>query len=126
MLDNFINDKELLYRAVPSKPQFWKEREGRPSSAIFKDSKGVSVDRKGERSAGDVILALQKRFQNLRAIICLSAGVCREENAFIKYDPILENEHHSLILDSPEKIQMGSGKARRLARRVQVVFEEEQ
>lgn len=43
-----------IYRRVKSKPIFMKD--GRPSSALFKDSKGVSVDRDGGRGLDEIIM----------------------------------------------------------------------
>ena len=34
---------------------FWKEKEDRPSSALFYDSKGVSIDRRNHRTEDDLI-----------------------------------------------------------------------
>ena len=48
-------DWSAIYRRVKSKPIFMKE--GRPSSALFKDSKGVSVDRDGSREICSIIAA---------------------------------------------------------------------
>ena len=50
MLPEKIESEEQLYRAIPNKPQLWKDSDGRPTSAIFKDSQGVSVDRDGKRN----------------------------------------------------------------------------
>ena len=47
-------DWKEVYRRVKSKPVFMKE--GRPSSALFKDSKGVSVDRDAGRNLNDIIV----------------------------------------------------------------------
>lgn len=50
MLDDEVKDSERLYSAIKiSIPHVWKKDVNRPSSAAFKDSKGVSVDREGER-----------------------------------------------------------------------------
>lgn len=42
--------EEILYRGVF--PGFRKAEEGRPTSACFKDSRGVSVNRSGDDGAG--------------------------------------------------------------------------
>lgn len=55
MLDENIQDDEYLYRRVITNPNFWDFDKNRPSSAIFKDSKGVSVDRQHKREDKDII-----------------------------------------------------------------------
>lgn len=43
MLPTEILDSEILFKAIKPLEHFWKG--GHPSSAAFKDSKGLSVDR---------------------------------------------------------------------------------
>ena len=45
-------DWKRIYRRVKSKPVFMKD--GRPSSALFKDSHGVSVDKDMGRNEKDI------------------------------------------------------------------------
>lgn len=52
-------DWTAIFRRVKSKPIFMKD--GKPSSALFKDSKGVSVDRDGGRNMDDIMIT-QKHF----------------------------------------------------------------
>ena len=85
-------DWTTIYRSVKRKPVFMKE--GRPSSALFKDSFGVSVDRDMGRALKDIIED-EERFHNyynrnlteeeikqngegLRAIISLTDENCDE------------------------------------------------
>lgn len=119
MLNKVIKDDELLYRAVPNKPQMWKD--GRPSSAIFKDSKGVSVDRGGGRKEKNIVQSFESRFDNLKAVVSISAGDCRAKNTYVEYDPIEENIYHSLVLDSKENVTIKKSKARQLTRGVKIV-----
>ena len=83
-------DWKRIYRRVKSKPVFMKD--GRPSSALFKDSHGVSVDKDMGRNEKDIISDEERlhRFYNqglteeeilqngeeLRAIISLSDESC--------------------------------------------------
>lgn len=123
MLSEEIDNSELLFRAVPDKPQMWKEKEGRPSSAIFKDSQGVSVDRDGNRTDAQVTENFKKRFSTLKAIVSIEAEECRDAGAFLQYDPLPDNFHHSLILNSQDSIQVkSSGKARRLTKLTKIVY----
>jgi hypothetical protein len=72
MLPQEIADAEVLFRAVPKKPHMWKKAEERPSSAVFKDSKGISVDRDGGRSENEVCRFIVQRKSDLFAVIGLS------------------------------------------------------
>ena len=47
MLNDNIENSEYLYRRVISNPSYWdvENGRGRPTSAVFKDSFGMSVDR---------------------------------------------------------------------------------
>ena len=83
-------DWKEVYRRVKSKPVFMKE--GRPSSALFKDSKGVSVDRDTDEQ-------------------CDSVEVC------VIPDPIVgENENHAVIQKSKTEIRLSKSQARNLAK----------
>ena len=48
MLNENILDAENLYRRVSVNPNSWDLENNKPSSAAFKQSTGVSVDRAGE------------------------------------------------------------------------------
>lgn len=50
---------------------------GRPSSALFKDSKGVSVDRDGNRSEHEIINALSENVnhESLKVVVYLDASL---------------------------------------------------
>ena len=54
-MEETVQRNELLYRVIKrSQPDSMNEK-GRPTSALFKQENGVSVDRDGERSE-DVII----------------------------------------------------------------------
>jgi hypothetical protein len=57
MLPTLISNSEILYKAIKPIDHLWKQ--GSPSSAAFKDSKGLSVDRDGGRTKSDCISVLQ-------------------------------------------------------------------
>lgn len=102
ILDPKIGDKENLFRAGNVNPVFWDDIEKRPSSAVFKDSKGVSVDRDGMRENTKIIETYFARFgeNNVKAVFYIRASLCHELQLFLKYDPRDENEYHTLILQS--------------------------
>ncbi|MEM3091523.1 MAG: hypothetical protein QXD05_00095 [Candidatus Pacearchaeota archaeon] len=115
--DSEILDNEYLYRAIH--PNFWKEDENRPSTALFKDKKGVSVDRDGEREEKDIIQFLLRNRTNYGAGK-LNAGETKEVGIYLKPDKLPDNEYHALILD-PEKIILPPQKQRSLVKIIQIV-----
>lgn len=119
-----IKNHEKLYRAVKlAKPQLWDEENGRPSSALFKDSKGVSVDRDGNRSETEIISKLSKNLNDdqLKAVIYLDASFCYEIPVEILYKPLQDNEYHAVIHDSNERIELTKSKARKLSRNCKII-----
>ena len=113
MLNSKIEDEECLYRGVIVHPNYWDIEKDRPSSAIFKDSKGVSVDRDGGREEQVAIKALITKL-SLKAVVKIHALKCRELNAFLipKAEP--DNIYHAEIHDSENKIEIGGSKAKKL------------
>jgi hypothetical protein len=103
----------------------WKKAEERPSSAVFKDSKGISVDRDGGRSENEVCRFIVQRKSDLFAVIGLSAGECRALQTLQTYPvskPIFEeNPFHAEIHDSPTKVTLTDSKATSLARNFRVI-----
>ena len=123
MRNDVVEDSEVLYRAVVNKPDFWKKDTGGPSSALFKDSKGCSVDRDGGRSDEELIRLWQsKRGRRDSGLVSLTALQCREADTFPKPDPIMENPYHALILNSPSEITITRSKARRLAKMARIIL----
>lgn len=120
MLPTTINDVEELYRAVTRKPNMWKSQEDRPSSALFKDSKGVSVDRDGGRSLDDICRSFERRIE-MQALVSLSVGECRKLQTYPVAKPEGDNPFHAEIHDSPNRVQLSSKKARDLAKAFKTV-----
>lgn len=124
-------DWKEVYRRVKSKPVFMKE--GRPSSALFKDSKGVSVDRDTGRSLQDIIVdeerlhalyndgmtleEIKEKGEELKAIISLTDEQCDSVEVCVIPDPIVgENENHAVIQKSKTEIRLSKSQARNLAK----------
>lgn len=113
-----IQDYETLYRAIH--PNFWNYEEDRPSSALFKDRKGVSVDRDGNRDQNEAINFLLSSRRNFGAGN-LNAGQTRKTGTCLKPDKIPENDFHALILESESKILLSNKKAKELSRMINVI-----
>lgn len=130
-----------IYRRVKSKPIFMKD--GRPSSALFKDSKGVSVDRDAGREIDDIISheeclhkeylhdryinglsdeEIKERGEALIAIIQLTAVQCDAVEACVIPDPIYgKNEYHALLQKSETEIQLSKSQAKKLAKSATII-----
>ncbi|MPM49903.1 hypothetical protein SDC9_96637 [bioreactor metagenome] len=120
-MDSAIKEEEDLYRRVDVRPQFWKEECDRPSSALFKDSNGVSVDRSNNRSLEDIIKdeeRLHRVFgsEDLKAVISVSKKTCEDKDIYVKCDPIDNNEHHCIIQRTESEVPLTSGQAKYLSK----------
>lgn len=121
MLNDYIEDHEFLYRRVILNPNFWDFEKNKPTSAIFKDSNGASVDRQHDRNDEDVI----KSFKTLpiRAIVKILTSTCRELNTFPVYKYLPDNIYHCEIHDSKIKAQMSSSKAKNLRDNSEIIYQ---
>ena len=118
-----IGREERLFRAVfPS--IVWDEEHNRPSSALFKDKRGVSVDRDGGRTEEEVVSRFQDRFgvEKVKAVVYVEAGFCMDIGAHLVYCPSRRNPYHAEIHDSPSKTMLSNAKARKLALHCAVVY----
>ena len=114
-------DWTAIFRRVKSKPIFMKD--GRPSSALFKDSKGVLVDRDAGRNINDIISdeerlhslytnglsdeEMRELEEELKAVIQLTDSQCDSVKVCVIPDPIDgENEYHALLQKSETEIQL--------------------
>jgi len=119
MLPSVVNDNELLYRAIIKVPQLWKNDQNRPSSAVFKDSNGVSVDRDGQRAEAEIINVIKSKFE-LKAIVKLQTSFCRKIGTKVLAKPLDENMYHAEIHDLG-KVALTASKAKKLARACEIV-----
>ena len=113
-----IQDGEFLYRGVVALQ--WDDEENRPSSAIYRDSLGVSVDRDAGRSEDDCVKALKER-KEFYAICRILTSDVRDSGAIALYKPLKDNIYHSEIHDSAEKAELTRGKARKLLGKSEVI-----
>ena len=111
-MDDQFQPTELLFRAVLPRDMYWKET-GEPTSAAFKDSKGLSVDRDGGRSREDAADFLQTHLSG--AVVHITVDDCVKCDALVQYDPKPDNNWHSLILRSNEQPELTRHQAKFLA-----------
>lgn len=107
---------EKLYRAVyppDIMPVFWKEN-GEISSAVFKDKKGLSVERAGRRGEEEVVTNMRVYFHGL--IISLFSEDCTACGAVLKYLPTKRSIYHSEIHGSEDRILLSQSQCKYLAK----------
>jgi hypothetical protein len=112
---------EKLYRKIRPLEQFWDCERGRPTSGAFKDSKGLSVDRDGDRSEPEVISAIDERLPLDGFIVSVKYAQCQSIPTDVVYLPVQGNEYHSEIHDSVGRIPLSASKAKRLSEMVYIV-----
>ncbi len=115
-----IHNDEILHKAIKSKPQFWNTKTDSISSALFKDSQGVSVDRNANRSDEEVKYNFLTRFPDLKGEARLKTELCRDKGCRVHADPTEHNENHALILGE-NKIELTKGQAKYLSRNCEVI-----
>lgn len=126
MLSNNIQASEQLYRAVKRSKPSWLDA-GKPTSAMFKDIGGVSVDRDGNRKEDEIIKFMQEISlpKRVKGIVRLSAEDCFKIEADIQAAPSENNPYHANILLDEADIHKWNLQARRLAISSQLIFFDE-
>jgi hypothetical protein len=118
-----IEANEVLFRAVQIHPNLWKG--SRPSSVLFRNDRGVSVDRGGERAENEVCELLQSHLSGyeLKAIISVTAKKCKDICVLPLPKYMDENPYHAEIHESETEVLISKAKARLLAMNCQIVKE---
>lgn len=115
MSNNFKNPTENLFRGVI--PKYWMKGKGRTSSAVFKDSRGVSVNRaclRGDDECADQ-LHEQRYPDNWGAIISVTVDDCTTRQVCLQCDPIEKNNYHCILKRSEEIIVLTNRQAKELS-----------
>lgn len=118
-MDATFDERELLMRVVlppGRRPDFW--RNGRVTPAVFKDKKGLSVSRSGDRSHEETVNQTAK--QKLTGpIISVTVSDChdKEVNAYVFYLPSCDNKYHSEIHGSLDQKLLSEEQAILLSRK---------
>ncbi|MBQ0026538.1 MAG: hypothetical protein KBS79_04125 [Lachnospiraceae bacterium] len=111
---------ERLYRAVyPPEimSMFWKEN-GEISSAVFKDKRGLSVERAGDRNEDSVLNDMHLFFYG--TIISVLVRDCFECRAVPKYLPTRRSKYHSEIHGGEDRILLSQSQCKYLAQRAEI------
>lgn len=133
-MNNTSRECKFVVRRIRNKPIFFKD--GRPSSALFKDSKGVSVDKDEGRTKEEIIKEEENlhKFYNstndsienemqLKAIISVTKETCDNHAVQIIDSPLEENKHHALLQKSETIVELTKGQAKALAKSAEVLKE---
>lgn len=81
-MDNNFDEKEMLLRVVLPDDIYWKD-DGSISSAAFKDSNGLSVDRVNNRSLSEAVGYIHNHFPQ-RIIVSVEVQDCNSVKACCK------------------------------------------
>jgi hypothetical protein len=107
-----VAPEESLFRAVSDNPIMFQNN--RVTSALFKDSKGVSVNRSNEDAELSFSLLVQ-RFC-CKNIAELSVAECLKADVYLKYLPKPDNIFHTEMHDSVNSVKLSKSKAKKLAK----------
>lgn len=119
-MDEKFASNEFLYRGLHP---MWIEDDNTVSSAAFKDSAGVSVDRDGGRREQECIDKMMKTLPQIVGVCKLTYSDVEACDAIAVYCPEEGNEYHCEIHDSEEQVQIKSkAKSRKLARKSRIVL----
>ena len=91
------------------------DEKGRPTSALFKQDNGVSVDRDGDRDEKIIIKTFKERFdKRFKGLVKVKANVCIDNNIAI-IPETSSNIYHAEIFENEDKVPLGQLKALILA-----------
>lgn len=123
-MEETVQRNELLYRVIKrSKPDSMDEK-GRPTSALFKQDNGVSVDRDGDRKEEVIIKTFKKRFDTrFKGLVKVRANVCID-NSMAVIPETSSNIYHAEIFENEDKVPLGQLNALILADSSDVVVYE--
>lgn len=120
-MNDVFGKEEYLLRAVfpeSKRPDYWSN--GHLSSAAFKDSKGLSVDRTGTRSLHDSVECIRKHLNGF--IVSLTVTACYSVHAELIYLPSASNPFHSEIHGSKTQIELTPYQAFFLSRKARIEY----
>ena len=120
-MDKVVKRNEMLYRAVKRSQPDTINEDGSPTSALFKQDNGVSVDRDGGRTEDEIVETFESRFTTrFKGLFRVGANVCLDHSmAVIPADKA--NEYHAEIFDDFNRTPLSSLNALILADAAQVV-----
>ena len=125
-MENKIQDTEDLYRAIKRSKPDWLDNNGKPTSAMFKDANGNSVDRDDDRDLKEIIEFMDKGifYKRLKGIVKINAGICMKNpiQAKVEAAPTESNPYHANIFTDIENERKAAIQALMLADNCVVVY----
>jgi len=122
--DEIVGDEDL-YRVIKRSKPGWLDY-GKPTSAMFRDENGVSVDRDGGRTMSEIRMELMNQFgKRLKGAVVVKAQRCFDVGALVKADPSRMNPFHANIWLDLENKKREMLQAYQLASASKVVFIDE-
>lgn len=120
-MEEMVQRNEMLYRVIKRSQPDTIDNDGRPTSALFKQENGVSVDRDGERDEQDIIRAFKDRFgKRYKGLVRVGANICIDNNMAV-IPETSSNIYHAEIFENVERDPLGQLKALILADKSEVV-----
>ena len=126
VLPETISDDEFLYRAIKRSRPDWLDG-GKPTSAMYKDYGGNSVDRDGKRELSQIIDFMRNGhlFPRVKGIVEIEAAKCLEIGTVVIAAPSDDDVFHANILLNTEDINIQNLRALQLADASRIVFEDD-
>ena len=120
-MEETVQRNEMLYRVIKRSQPDTIDNDGRPTSALFKQENGVSVDRDGERDEQDIIGTFKDRFgKRYKGLVRVGADICIDNNMAV-IPETSSNIYHAEIFENIERDPLGQLKALILADKSEVV-----
>ena len=114
--------EEQFYRVI-NRSQPYSFEKNKISSALFKDPKGLSMDKKGERNEDDAVKFMENYFrERFKGVARLGHKKLEKAETYIENSPSEKNEYHVQVYENSEKDPISSLKALILADSAELVL----
>jgi len=117
-MSNDFREDELLFRGITDNPNMWNSSEQRYTSAVFLDSKGLSVDRQKHRRVNEALNTLFTNSPRFKAAASVKYSDCIEIDAIVYKRPLETNVFHCEIHKSASEPKLSKSQAKALAKRM--------
>lgn len=120
-MEETVQRNELLYRVIKRSQPDSMDENGRPTSALFKQDNGVSVDRDGARGEEVIIKTFKNRFdKRFKGLVKVGANICIDHNMAV-IPETSSNIYRAEIFENTDKDPLGQLNALILADGSEVV-----
>ncbi len=120
-MEETVQRDEMLYRVIKRSQPDTIDGKGNPTSALFKQEDGVSVDRDGDRDESVIVGTFQDRFQErFKGLAKVQASICIDNDMAV-IPETKSNIYHAEIFENINKEPLTQLKALILADNSQIV-----